>query len=954
MEFAPWTGNETPYCPSMQPHEFAQKWRTLAPRLTERAAYQEHWRDLCALLGEPTPSSDLTGDDYAFEKHVKKAGTGETGFADVFKRDHFIVEYKAAGKSLGKALQQALLYARELGNPPLLVVSDLQTIEIHTNFTASSPRKISITLDDLERDAPVGGDLTALSALRALFRDPGKLDPRGLRERVTQDATARIGQVAQALTARGLPQTQAAHFLMRVVFAMFAEDVGLLERGLLTRVLRRAREHPERSQGYFQELFTAMQSGGEFWGMDIRHFNGGLFDDGLALALTREDADALLSAATLDWANVEPAIFGTLFEQSLDEGTRNRRGAHYTGVRDILKVTDPVILAPLREEWAHVKREVEAGGARRKGKAAAIGLLRTFQDRLAQVRVLDPACGSGNFLVVTLGQLLDLEHEVRSLAFELGAGPFDLTPKVHPRQLLGIEVEPFAHELASVSVWIAYFQWKAAHGGAWETPVLQRLDSIRHGDALLEEGRPAVWPEVDFIVGNPPFIGNTRMRQRLGHPYVERLRAAYAGQVPDKADFVTYWIEKSRAAIQAGRARRAGLIVTNSVRGGASARVLERVLETGGIFMAWPDIPWIQDGAAVRVSVIGFDDGRETRRTLSYLEGPGEDQPVTREVSTIHADLTAGLDLRRARKLPENAGRSFEGVKPAGKFDVPADVARSWLDLPNPTGVSNRDVLKPYISGEDLTEPEGKDRWLIDFNQMPLEQARQYRRPMQHVEEHVRPVRATNNRPAIRERWWIHGEARPGLRAAIAPLSRFIATTIHATHRAFVWLTPDCIPNNALTVIAAEDDFTFGVLNSRLHVGWGERLGSSLGVGNDSRYTATTTFATFPFPRPTPEQQAAVEQAARYLEAARTHLRGQQDPGRRPGVRLGLTAMYNLLEAYRAGGEEGAPGVATLADAHDLLDQAVAAAYGWEWPLPEEEMLARLLALNLERAGETP
>lgn len=936
----------------MQPHEFAQKWRESAPRLSERAAYQEHWRDLCALLGEPTPSSDATGDQYAFEKHVKKAGTGETGYADVFSRDHFIVEYKAHGKSLGKALQQALLYARELGNPPLLVVSDLSTVEIHTNFTASTPRAIRLTLDDIARDAPVGGDLTALSALRALFRDPGKLDPRRLRERVTREATARIGQVAQTLTARGVSQVQAAHFLMRLVFAMFSEDVGLLPRGLLTRVLKRAREHPTRSQRYFQELFTAMQHGGEFWGEDIRHFNGGLFDDSAALGLTAGDADALLAASTLDWAQVEPAIFGTLFENSLDEDTRGKRGAHYTGVRDILKATDPVVMAPLREEWTEIKRQVETSGARRKDKAAAINILRGFQDRLQQVRVLDPACGSGNFLIVTLGQLLDLEHEVRTLAFELGAGPFDLTPKVHPRQMQGIEVEPFAHELASVSVWIAYFQWKAAHGGEWETPVLQRLDSIRRGDALLEGDQPTIWPEVDFIIGNPPFIGNTRMRQRLGDPYVQRLRTAYAGQVPDKADFVTYWLEKSRAAIEAGRARRAGLIVTNSVRGGASARVLERILETGGIFMAWPDIPWIQEGAAVRVSVIGFDDGQQTRRTLSYLQGPQEDQPVTLEVPTIHADLTAGLDLRQARRLKENAGRSFEGVKPAGKFDVAAEVARSWLDLPNPTGVSNRDVLKPYISGEDITEAVGKERWLIDFNQMPLEQAQQYRRPMQYVVEHVKPKRDVNRDERSKTYWWLHQRSRPEMRAATAPLSRCIVTTIHATHRAFVWLTPGSIPNNALTVIAAEDDFTFGVLNSRLHVRWGERLGTSLGVGNDSRYTATTTFATFPFPRPTPETQGPVEQAARYLEQARSFLREQPDPHRKQGARLGLTAMYNLLETYQATGVEGAAGIATLADAHDLLDQAVAAAYGWTWPLEEDDMLARLLALNLERAGQ--
>lgn len=498
----------------MQPREFADKWRALASHVSERAAYQEHWRDLCALLGQPTPSSDPTGQDYAFEKHVRKVGTGETGFADVFRRDHFIVEYKAPGKSLGRAWQQAVMYAAELGNPPLLLVCDLHTLEIHTNFTGSAPRTLRLSLDDIAADAPVGGDLTALSALRACFREPGLLDPRLLRERVTADATARVGGVAQALTARGLPQTTAAHFLMRVVFAMFSEDVGLLPRGLLTRLLRRAREYPERSQGYFQELFAAMQGGGEFWGDDVRHFNGGLFDDGAALAITRDDAHALLGASTLDWAQVEPAIFGTLFENSLDEQTRSRRGAHYTAVRDIRRVTEPVVMVPLRREWAAVKAEAETLSGRRGGRAAALRAVQGFHERLGAVRVLDPACGSGNFLVVALGGLLDLEHEVRLLGAELGAGPFAMPPRVHPRNLLGLEIEAFAFELASVSVWIAYFQWKAAHGGEWETPVLQRLDSIGHRDALLNaDGTEAQWPEAEFIVGNPPFLGDKVMRE---------------------------------------------------------------------------------------------------------------------------------------------------------------------------------------------------------------------------------------------------------------------------------------------------------------------------------------------------------------------------------------------------------------------------------------------------------
>lgn len=936
----------------MLPHEFANKWRALAPNVTERAAYQEHWRDLCLLIGELTPSSDHSGDTYAFEKHVKKAGTGETGFADVFYRDHFIAEYKAPGKSLGKALQQALLYARELGNPPLLVVCDLLTLQIYTNFTGSSPRTLTLTLEDIARDAKISGDLSALNVLRALFNNPSRLDPRQLREKITETATGQIGKVALALTKRGIPETQAAHFLMRVVFAMYAKDVGLLEHDLLTKMLKRCKEHPERSRAYFQELFSAMRTGGEFWGGDVRHFNGGLFDDDYTPDLTSEDAERLLKAATLSWAEVEPAIIGTLFEKSLSSETRKKRGAHYTGVQDILKITEPVIMRPLRQEWESVKAQIETTTGKKSDKTAAVQLLRTFLDRLATVRILDPACGSGNFLVVALGQLLDLEHEVRSLGFELGAGPFDLPPRVHPSQLSGIEIEPFAYELASVSIWIAFFQWKSAHGGEWNTPVLQRLGSIQNSDALLTENRTqTTWPMADFIVGNPPFIGNTRMRKLLGTEYVDDLRAAYPTEVPQKADFVTYWLEKSRQALQHSTTH-AGLIVTNSVRGGASARVLERIGESGQIYQAWPNLPWVQEGAAVRVSLLAFGRGGETDVRLGHLGGPLKNQPYTEQVEVIHADLTGGLNLRIAKKLKENAQRSFEGIKPAGKFDLPSATAKQWLDLPNPAGVSNRDVLRPYISGEDLTESRGKDRWVIDFNKMPLEEASTYQRPMTQVEDLVRPKRLKNRRPTIRDRWWIHGESRPGMRQAIAGMERYIATTIHAQHRFFVWLTPDVVPNNALTVIAADDDFTFGVLNSSLHVIWSDRLGTTL--EDRPRYTATTTFATFPFPPQGTGAQGAVEQAARQLEAVRQYLKTQPNPGKKNKEKLGMTTIYNLLRTYRETGTERVEGLQPLSAAHAALDVAVAAAYGWEWPLGDQELLTRLLTLNLERFAQQP
>lgn len=914
----------------MQPREFKEKWGRASANLSERAAYQEHWRDLCALLGERTPSSDATGQDYAFEKHVKKAGTGETGYADVFLRDRFIVEYKARGKSLGNALQQALLYARELDNPPLLVVSDLETIEIHTNFTGAS-RTVRLTLNDIADDAPVGGDFTALSALRALFHDPDRFNPRYLRERVTQDATAKVGEVAQALTTRGAAPGHAEHFLMRLVFAMFAEDVGLLPKGLLTKILTRSREHPDRSQGYFQDLFSAMRSGGEFWGEDIRHFNGGLFDDQSAFALSRDDADQLLLAAKLDWSAVEPAIFGTLFEHSLNPDVRAMRGAHYTAVPEIVRLTEPVIVQPLRREWADVKENAEQAAKRRGGKTEALAMIKAFHARLGQIRVLDPACGSGNFLVVALGQLLDLEHEIRTVAFELGEGPFAVPPLVHPRQFLGIEIEEIAHELASVTVWIAFFQWKAAHGGEWETPVLQQLDSIQCRDALLTpDWTESLWPDADFIVGNPPFMGDKAMYERLTPEYTIALRGVYGDRLPGQSDLVCYWVEKAREAVVEGRTQRAGFVTTNSIRTGRNRAVLEKIGETGNIFMAWPDEPWLQDDAAVRVSIFAFDAGQEEDRHLN-----GE------PVSTITPSLTMGVDITRAQRLAENAGQAFIGGMKKGSFDIPGDVARNWLNLTNDAGVSNQEVLFPWINGMDIAR-RSSDRWIIDFGERSETAAQQYVMPFAHVLQHVKPARAEVANVKERERWWQHGRTAPELRRAIAGLPRFIGIPRLAKHLLPVWLRQPLVIDGQVVVVARDDDFTFGVLASSIHRTWAHALGSFMGVGNDLRYTPSTCYETFPFPQPTMEHRLAIEQAARDVVAARKDLLTSDESET-------LTGLYNAVEQWQLN-KDTLHSVAPLALAHNRLDQAVAGAYSWPWPLGTEDILTRLLRLNQIRA----
>ncbi|MPY67815.1 class I SAM-dependent DNA methyltransferase [Deinococcus sp. SDU3-2] len=953
----------------MTPEQFVKTYGALS--VNERSAAQSHFIDLCALLGVPNPvQGDPSGETYRFEKPVSKI-TGKKGFADVWKAGAFGWEYKGKGADLKRAYEQLVSYREDLQNPPLLVVSDMHTVEVHTNFTGTLKAVRRYTLEDLL-------DESKRLELRKVWTEPEAFNPSAQAADVTEAVMRELVQVGDALKERGEQPDDVAHFLVKCVFTLFAEDVGLLPRKTFALLLEAAEERPEDFREMAGELFRLMKGGGLSVVGRIPHINGGVFTNPAAPDLRLPDVQTLQRAARRDWRKLEPAIFGTLFERVIDPDKRSQLGAHYTPLADIVDVVEPVMLAPLRAEWEALRAELvplmelaeaaeaAAGGlweaAEGKERAAVVEKLRAFQDRLAAVTVLDPACGSGNFLYTALRLLLDLEAEVRATLRGLTGQAQPV--KVSPRQMRGLERSEYAHEIAGMVLWIGYLQWLSEHGENLRdrSPVLDALPGLENRDAVLDGDRAAAWPPAEFITGNPPFLGNYKMREELGGEYAETLRAAYAGRVPGFADLVAYWFEKAREQIEQGHTRRAGLIATNSIRGGKNRVVLERIAETGSIFRAWPDRVWIQDGAAVRTSIVCFDDGSEQARVLLRHTGD-EDRPEqrgteAREVAVIHPDLTSAADLTAARRLRENAGKSFEGVKPAGKFDLPGSVAREWLDLPNPSGLSNADVLRPYVGGDDLTD-RNKDRYTVDFNQMPFEVAEQYRRPMRYLSEEAKDKNGKTPKDSKREKWWLYDRARPELRAALEPLSRFIATPRHMKHRSFSWLTPGCIPGDALTVIAAEDDLTFGVLNSSPHTAWALRMGTSL--EDRPRYTPTTCFETFPFPRPSPEQAEAIAQVARFLETARAFLRTKRDPKQKANAgtseqdkTLTLTGMYNLLSDYRQTGQEVVTGLATLADAHDTLDRAVSAAYGWEWPLDEDEMLSRLLALNLERhAAET-
>ena len=534
---------------------------------------------------------------------------------------------------------------------------------------------------------------------------------------------ASFASVAQALRERGHDPQAVAHFVNRLVFCMFADDVGLLPGHMFSRMLRHALPAPARFAELAGELFRAMASGGRVGFETVDWFNGSLFNDDTTLPLERSDLETVLAASDLDWSEVDPSILGTLFERGLDPDKRAQLGAHYTDRDKIMLLVEPVVVRPLLAEWgaekAAIVAELERAEAARSRPArtkrlnAAEQRYRAFLDRLRGFKVLDPACGSGNFLYLALQALKDLEHRVQLEAEALG-GFQRAFPEIGPANVKGIEINPYAAELARVSVWIGEIQWMRRNGfGEARDPILKPLDTIECRDAILTpDSFEPEWPWADVVIGNPPFLGNKRMIRQLGEDYVARLSTTYTGRIPAEVDLVCYWFEKAGRQIASGKAGRVGLVATNSIRGGANRRALQAATDTRPIFEAWSDEPWVIDGAAVRVSLICFS--RAGTRSVSGVRLDGQ------SVDEIYTDLTArrgggGVDLTRVRRLPENAAVAFTGDTKGGAFDVSGDLAREWLCQPtNPNGRMNSDVLKPWMNGMDLTRrPAGK--WIVDF-----------------------------------------------------------------------------------------------------------------------------------------------------------------------------------------------------------------------------------------------
>ena len=897
-------------------------------------------------------------------------------------------------------------YAHSLENPPLLIVSDTKSIVIRTNWTSQVQEKHVLELKDLR-------DAGRRDLLKYAFSDPERLKPKKSRAELTKDAADDFSTLAQRLRERGHAPEAVAHFVNRLVFCMFAEDVDLLPDKLFEKALRVSEAAPEKLQGHLTRLFAAMKSGGEFGLEHVPWFNGGLFDDDTALALDGDDLRIVYKAAKMYWGDIDPSILGTLFERGLDPSKRSQLGAHYTDRDKIMMIVGPVIVEPLRAEWAQTRAEIEthvdklrdaearikkvqdegarllkegdrlarAGEADRqkivtaekaratKALSAAQKLYEDFLERLRAFRVLDPACGSGNFLYLSLQALKDIERDAGLDAETLGLAR--RPPRVGPEAVKGIEINPYAAELARVSIWIGEIQWMRKNGfDAARDPILRPLDTIECRDALIEkdpatgEWCEAEWPDADVIVGNPPFLGNKKMISELGEDYVKTLRGLFAETLSGGVDLVVYSFAKAWRQVVAHKTGRAGLVATNSIRGGANRQVLTAVVEAGTIFEAWDDEPWVIDGAAVRVSIVCFSLFEQSARLNEKC------------VPKIYSDLTASsveVDVTAANRLTANRGVAFQGPVKVGAFDIPYDLACRFISKPtNPNNRSNLDVIRPWANGMDITR-RNSEHWIIDFDEMSEQEAALYEAPFTYVVTHIKPERLMNRDRQRKDNWWRLGRSGGEYKDAAGPLARVMITPRVAKHRLFVWRVGRLLPDSAVVAIARDDDTTFGILHSKFHEIWSLRMGTSL--EDRPRYTPTTCFETFPFPEGlTPDIPAAdyaadpravrIAEAAKRLNELRENWLNPADlvtrvPEVVPGYpdrllpvddkaaailkKRTLTNLYNERPAW-------------LDHAHRALDEAVAAAYGWEGDfkagaLTEEEILKRLFELNQARTG---
>ncbi|MPZ88299.1 MAG: N-6 DNA methylase [Nitriliruptorales bacterium] len=895
---------------------FARRWAGYQGK--ERAEAQTFVNELFACFG-----SDRREAGVVYESDQVRPG-GAHGFVDALWPGHCLIEMKRPSEAarLEAHRAQALDYWRHSAEPSsdrpavdYVVLCAFKAFEVWQPGRFPMHPRAAFSLDELpdRYDA-----LLFLGRQRPLFT--------AARRELTTEAAERTVVLYRSLRDRDASDSdELQSFVLQTVWSLFAASLGLLPSRPVQRIVRGllGDEGGVRSSaadlGYLFTLLnrTDLRARGGVYA-DTPYVNGGLFQEPAHVHLERDELELLAEVGEYDWGQVEPTIFGSLIEGFLPRdraieavGTRRQFGVHYTHESDILKIVGPTIVEP----WS---ARIQAAGSVDDAVRVLTGLCR--------LRVLDPACGSGNFLYVAYRELRDLEQLCRGRIAHLarGAGVAPPEPASLPQypltNLHGIELDVFATRVTRLVLWMGH-KLAADRYGTPEPPLpLPDLDqAIIQADALR-----VVWPEADVIIGNPPFNGSQRLREDLGDEYLRWLETTFGIGI---RDYCTYWFRRTADHLAPGG--RAGLVGTNSVAQGRGREAsLDYVIERGGMITdAVPTQRWPGE-AKVHVSIVNWTRAPAVLPEAFRLNG----EPVP---GGIAADLVPiALSTIQAQRLLANQGVAFQGPIPVGDgFILDEAEAASLVQLGD---ADYRQVVRPYLIGDDIAEDPRQEprRWIIDFGLRSLEEAARYPEALAIVRNRVLPVRQSNNREYYRRYWWRLGEPRAEMRSALRGLQRYLAVGATGKRTLLAWCAPSWCPSNAVYAIALEDDYAFGVLSSSAHGLWAARRGSTL--KGDPRYTNTTVFDTCPWPDPTGERRGRIAEAAQRVVTERARACAGQ---------RGLTKVYNLVD-------EG--GFADLAAAHDELDVAVAAAYGWPAGVASDpyEVIPRLMRLTAEIAED--
>ncbi|HEX7571349.1 MAG TPA: DNA methyltransferase [Verrucomicrobiae bacterium] len=876
---------------------------------------------------------------------------GGTAFADLVWKPVVLIEMKKRGTDLQKHYRQAFDYWSRLvpNRPRYVVLCNFDEFRVYDFDTDLDAPKDTLALKDLPaRWGPLA------------FLAPGNPKPtfEHDREQVTRAAADCLAGCFRKLVQRGVPQPVAQRFILQMLVALFAEDIDLLPKYFVTQILADC-STPASAYDLIGGLFEAMNtnpptSGGRFKG--VSYFNGGLFREPARLELLDNELVLLRKAAAFDWSKVQPEVFGTLFQHSMDAKERHAFGAEFTHPSDIMKIVGPTIVAPWREQ-------IE--GAR------TLKRLRELLHRLHQFRVLDPACGCGNFLYLAYRELKRLEARIyeRLAEFASQAEPGQMRLSfLSAQNFYGLDIQPFAVEIAKVTMMIARkLAIDELHITEPALPFGNLDQNFLAADALLTpDGLPAPWPPADVIIGNPPFLGAKLLKPERGPDYVNILRRAYA-EVPGMADYCVYWIRKTHDHLPLCTAAdpvagRAGLVGTQNIRNNQS-RVggLDYVVKTGTIVEVVENQPWSGE-ANVHVSIANWVKTQDiallpkTRKLWFKVEpsagakklrkhgsGPAskEYELDFRECDQINSALSDMADVSGAKCLSANAGICYTGQYPrhAG-FMLNDSAARKMIQA----DAKNREVIWPFLVGRELLSQGLEDRWVIDFQTRTILDAKSYTEPFKQIEQVTLPYiseKAVEERTKLKKdtgqdqnwlnTWWQHFRPRAELIGKITRLRRYIVCSRISKRPIFVFISSEIRPGDALSCFALEDDYSFGILQSNSHWQWFREKCSKM--KSDFRYTPESVFDTFPWPQsPTVKQIEDVAAAAQRLQLVRA--------GALPKIKGGLRALYRTLEL---------PGANPLKDAHAALDAAVCAAYGFS---ARKDLLAQLLALNQEVAAK--